>query len=93
MQQTDVKASYVASTATVFSGRVRLKGLLVTPGSAAGTVVVRDGGSSGITLINTATLASGTPFSVVIPGEGVLCLTDLHVTVSGTSTTATVFYG
>ena len=93
MQQTDVKASYVSATATVFSGRVRLKGLLVTPGSATGTVVVRDGGSSGTTLINTATLASGTPFPVVIPGEGVLCLTDLHVTVSGTATTATVFYG
>jgi hypothetical protein len=29
----------------------------------------------------------------VIPGEGVLCLTDLHVTVSGSATTAVVFYG
>ena len=91
--QTDVKAGYVSSTATVFSGRTRLKGLLVTPGSAAGTVVVRDGGASGTTLISTATLASGTPFNVVIPGEGVLCYTDLHVTVTGAATTATVFYG
>jgi hypothetical protein len=91
--QTDVKAGYVSSTATVFSGRTRLKGLLVTPGSAAGTVVVRDGGASGTTLISTATLASGTPFSLLIPGEGVVCYTDLHVTVSGAATTATVFYG
>ncbi len=91
--QTDVKAGYVSSTATVFSGRTRLKGLLVTPGSAAGTVVVRDGGASGTTLISTATLASGTPFSLLIPGEGVVCHTDLHVTVSGAATTATVFYG
>jgi hypothetical protein len=93
MQQTDVKASYVSATATVFSGRVRFKGLLVTPGSATGTVVVRDGGSSGTTLVSTTTLASGTPFPVIIPGEGVLCLTDLHVTVTGTATTTTVFYG
>lgn len=93
MMQTDVKAGYVSATATVFSGRTRFKGLVVTPGSATGTVVVRDGGASGTTLFSTTTLANGTPFSVLIPGEGVLCATDLHVTVSGTATTATVFYG
>lgn len=93
MMQTDVKAGYVSATATVFSGRTRFKGVTVTPGSTAGTVVVRDGGASGTTLFSTATLASGTPFSVLVPGEGVLCGTDLHVTITGTATTATVFYG
>lgn len=48
--QTDVKAGYVSTTATVFNGRTRFKGLVVTPGSATGTVVVRDGGASGTTL-------------------------------------------
>lgn len=91
--QTDVKAGYVSATATVFDGRTRFKGLVVTPGSAAGTVVVRDGGAGGTTLFSTATLSSGTPFSVLIPGEGVLCYTNLHVTVTGTATTAVVFYG
>jgi hypothetical protein len=93
MMQTDVKAGYVSATATVFSGRTRLKGVLVTPGSTAGTVVVRDNGASGTTIFSTATLASGTPFSVLIPGEGVLCLTDIHVTITGTATTAVVYYG
>jgi hypothetical protein len=93
MMQTDVKAGYVSATATVFDGRTRFKGLVVTPGSAAGTVVVRDGGAGGTTLFSTATLSSGTPFSVLIPGEGVLCYTDLHVTVTGTATTAMVYYG
>jgi hypothetical protein len=93
MMQTDVKAGYVSATATVFSGRTRLKGVLVTPGSTAGTVVIRDGGGSGTTIFSTTTLASGTPFSLLIPGEGVLCVTDLHVTVSGTATTAVVYYG
>lgn len=93
MMQTDVKAGYVSATATVFSGRTRLKGVLVTPGSTAGTVVIRDGGGSGTIIFSTTTLASGTPFSLLIPGEGVLCVTDLHVTVSGTATTAVVYYG
>jgi len=93
MVQTDVKAGYVSATATVFSCRTRCKGLVVTPGSTTGTVVVKDGGASGATVFSTTTLANGTPFSVLIPGEGVLCATDLHVTVTGTATTATVFYG
>lgn len=93
MMQTDVKSAYVAATATAFSGRTRLKGVVVTPGSAAGTVVIRDGGASGSVIFSTATTAAGTPFNVVIPGEGVLCLTDIHVTVSGAATTAVVFYG
>jgi hypothetical protein len=91
--QTDVKSSYVSATATAFAGRTRFKGVFGTPGSLAGTVVVRDGGSSGTVLFSTATLAAGAPFSMLFPGEGILCLTDLHVTVSGTATTAVVFYG
>jgi hypothetical protein len=91
--QTDVKAGYVSTSATVFDGRTRFKGLVVTPGSAGGTALVRDGGSSGTVLFSTATLANGTPFNVLVPGEGVVCLTDLYVEVTGTGTTATVFYG
>lgn len=90
--QTDVKAAYVDATATVYDGRARLRGVLVTPGSAAGTVVIRDGGASGTVIISTATLASGTPFNVLIPAEGVLCATSIHTTVSGAATTAVVFY-
>jgi hypothetical protein len=93
MMQTDVKAGYVSVTGTVFDGRTRLKGLFITPGTATGSVVVRDGGASGTTLVSTATVQDGAPFSVVIPGEGVLCATNIHVTLTGTGTTAVVFYG
>jgi hypothetical protein len=93
MMQTDVKAAFVDATATVFAARTRCKGVFVTPGSATGTVVIRDGGSGGTIIFSTTTLNGGTPFSIPFPGEGVLCATDLHVTVSGTATTAVVFYG
>lgn len=93
MMQTDVKAAYVDATATVVNTRTRLKGLFVTPGSANGTVVVRNNGGSGTVVFSTVTVANATPFSVVIPGEGVLCPTDMHVTLTGTGTTTVVFYG
>jgi hypothetical protein len=91
--QTDVRSSYVSATGIVFDGRTRWKGLLVTPGTAAGTVVVRDNGAGGLILCSTATLANGQPFSVFVPGEGVLCYQNLHVAVTGAATTAVVFYG
>jgi hypothetical protein len=90
--QTDVKAAYVDATATVFNGRARLRGVFVTPGSATGTVVIRDGGASGTVVFSTTTLASGAPFNVIIAAEGVLCATSIHTTVSGAATTAVVFY-
>ena len=93
MMQTDVKSALVTTTATVFASRTRCKGVFVTPGSAAGTVVIRDGGASGATVFSTATLNGGTPFAVPFPGEGVLCATDLHVTVTGADPTGVVFYG
>ena len=91
--QTDVKGAYVSATATVYNDRTRLKSIFVTPGSAAGTVVIRDCGSSGTTIFSSATLASGNPFNILLPGEGVLCSINLHVTVTGTATTAVVYYG
>lgn len=93
MMQTDVKSGYVSSTTTVFNGRTRFKGILVTPGSQNGTCVVTDGGASGSTVFSTATKSESLPFFVLVPGEGVLCSTDLYVTVTGTGTTAVVFYG
>jgi hypothetical protein len=89
--QTDVKSVPVAATATVYNQRTRLKGLLVMPGASAGLLVIRDGGASGTILMSIPTLAGDSSFPVIIPGEGVLCYIDIHVTVS--NATATVFHG
>ena len=88
--QTDVKAAERTTTGTAYATTARLKGLVVSF-ATGGTVVVRDGGASGTTVFSyTAPAAAGT-VNVIIPGEGILCRTDIHVTLS--SATATVFYG
>jgi hypothetical protein len=90
MMQTDVKAAERTTTGTAYATTARLKGLVVSF-ATGGTVVVRDGGASGTTVFSyTAPAAAGT-VNVIIPGEGILCRTDIHVTLS--SATATVFYG
>jgi hypothetical protein len=88
--QTDVKAAERITTGTAYAASARLKGVLVAF-ATGGTVVIRDGGSGGDTVFSyTAPAAAGT-VNVIIPGEGILCRTDIHVTLS--SATATVFYG
>ena len=75
-------------------GRIRIKSLYVIPGATAGSVVFRDGGSGGPILLtlNTPAVANAGAYSVIIPGEGILVETDLHGTVTTTSSVV-VFYG
>lgn len=92
MMQTDVKSAACAAgaTTTAFSGRTRLRGLVISYPSG-GTVTVNDG-TGGTTVFSfTAPAAIGTT-NVIIPGEGILCSNNISV-VCAASTTAVVFYG
>ena len=91
MMQTDVKAKSLAASGSVFSDRTRVKGLVITPGASAGSVELKDGGSSGTSVFIVNTIANGQVESILIPGEGVLFSTDVYVTL--TNATVTVFYG
>lgn len=88
--QTDIKAKSLAASGAVTDSRVRVRGMLIEPGASAGSVVLKDGGSGGTTILTINTTAAGTPFNVVIPGEGVLFLTDAYATL--TNAKVTVFY-
>jgi hypothetical protein len=93
MMQTDVKSSHVEATGTVVSGRTRVKGYQCLSGGTAGDVIFRDGGASGpIKLQFNIPANTNNPFANIIPGEGILFTTDVHVTLA-TSAKVTVFYG
>lgn len=89
--QTDVKAASVAVSGTAYGDRTRVRGALVEPGTGIGSVIFKDGGASGTTVMTINTIANGEPFSVVIPAEGILFTTDLYVAL--TNAKVTVFYG
>ena len=88
--QTDVKSAERTTTGTAYAAPARLKGLVISF-ATGGTVVVKDGGSGGTTVFSYTAPAAAGAVNVIIPGEGILCRTDIHVTLS--SATATVFYG
>jgi hypothetical protein len=91
--QYDVKAAHAEATGTLVSGRVRLKGYQCLSGGVAGDIIFRDGGASGaIRLQFNVPANTNNPFANLIPGEGILFDTDIHVTLP-TSAKVTVFYG
>lgn len=89
--QTDVKSGLAAAgaTTTIYNGRARCKGLVVTCTVAGGQVVVKDNATTVMTF--NAPLAAGST-NIIIPGEGILCSTSLKVTCPA-DVTAVVFYG
>lgn len=89
--QTDVKAASLDASDTAFAGRTRVRGMLIEPGASAGSVVFKDGGSSGTTVMTFNTTAGKDSFPVIIPAEGVLFQTDVYVALSNAK--ITVFYG
>ena len=89
--QTDVMATSLAASGSVFGDRTRVRGALVEPGSSAGSVVFRDGGVGGTVMFTINTVANGEPFSVVIPANGVLFESSVYAAL--TNAKVTVFYG
>jgi hypothetical protein len=73
--------------------RTRIKTIYAINGTA-GSVVIRAGGASGTILMTVNTSASTAAGYTIIPlpGEGILCESDLHGTVTGT-TSMTLIYG
>ena len=91
--QYDVLSGVAATntSTTIAAGRVRLKGLVITF-AASGVLTVKDGGSGGTTVYSFTAPTEPGAINVLIPGEGILCETDLYVTCTN-GTLASVFYG
>ena len=93
--QTDVKSKYLAASGSVFGSRSRIKAISICATAAsAGKLVLKDGGSGGTTVVELDIPSSTTPISFynLIPGEGVLCESDIYATLTGIAS-VTVYYG
>ena len=99
--QTDVLVSAVLSSDGQFTNatgsaditRCRVKAVYIVPAATAGSVVFRDGGSGGTTIMTLNTVASATqPTYLLFPGEGVLFTTKVYADVTNIGT-VTIFYG
>lgn len=90
--QYDVKASTITESGSVYGARTRVKAITVTPTSTAGSVVLKDGGASGTSRLTLTTTTSTVPFTVNIPGEGIVFDSTVYGVLTGVAA-ITVFYG
>lgn len=87
----DVKSNVATSSATVVGSPARVRGINFVATAGAGSIIVKDGGSSGTTVLSIATPASGYG-DITIPGDGILCSTNVYAALTNI-TSATFFYG
>ena len=85
----DVKATHLTSTGTVFAGRARVKAIHYTCGSSP-TLVLRNSSGTGDILL-TMLFANDTDDNVYIPDEGMLFPNGCHATLTNISN-VTVFF-
>jgi len=99
--QTDVLVSAVLSSDGQFTNaattaditRCRVKAVYIVPAATPGSVVFKDGGTGGTTIMTLNTVASATqPTYLLFPGEGVLFTTKVYADVTNIGT-VTIFYG
>lgn len=73
--------------------RARIKAVYGISGASAGSIVFRDDGASGTTLmtVDTPTAANQGTFFLLIPGEGILVETNLHATLTNTASVMVIY--
>jgi hypothetical protein len=88
---TDVRSKNLTATGAMgTNGRCRIKAIYFAPTATAGSVSIKDGGSSGTEIIKVDTNSGSTTY-MLLPSAGVLSLGDPYVTLT-TTTSVTIFY-
>lgn len=93
--QYDVKAVHTNASASIVGAPTRVKGFSIcATASQAGTLLLKDGGSSGTTLLEVDIPANSNPnsFYMLVPGEGIRFSTSVYATLTNIAS-VTVFYG
>ena len=93
--QYDIKSKHVNASGSIYAGPARVKGFSIcATASSAGTLLLKDGGSTGTTLIEIDIPSNTNPnsFYVAIPADGVKFNSNIYATLTGIAS-VTVFYG
>ena len=88
---TTISSTQLAASGAVFGGSSRVKSIYVAHSAAAGTVLLRDGGSTGTLRCTINTAAAVGEYQTIVPEPGIRCGAP-HITVTGGVSFVTVFY-
>jgi hypothetical protein len=88
---TTISSTQLSANGDVFAGSARVKGIWIAHSATAGTVVLRDGGSTGTVRCTLNTAAVLGEYQSDIPEPGIKC-SNPHITIGGGVSFVTVFY-
>ena len=87
----DVKAVTASNNTAIIEGPARVKSMNYRANASAGSIVLKDGGSGGSTIIDVAVPANGYG-DITIPGDGVRFSTNVYTVLTNVSS-VTIFHG
>lgn len=85
----DIKAVTLTADGSAYAARARVKGIHYTT-TSAGSIVLKDGGAGGTTVLDVAIPASGSG-NIIIPGSGIQFNTNIYLDLTS-ATSVTIFY-
>ena len=88
---THISSTQLSANGDVFGGAAHVKSIYVAHSATAGTVVLRDGGSTGTVRCTLNTAAVLGEYQSDIPEPGIKC-SNPHITIGGGVSFVTVFY-
>jgi hypothetical protein len=89
LNNSNIQATTRTSDGSIYASRARVKGIFCTSASG-GSIVLKDGGSGGTTLLNVA-IAANFNNNIIIPQDGILFETSVYLDLTGAES-VTVFY-
>ena len=91
---TTISSTQLAASGAVFGGSARVKSIYVAHSATAGTVILRDGGSTGTARCTINTAAAVGEYNTVIPEPGIRCVhaSGPYIAITGGVSFVTVFY-
>lgn len=87
----DVKAATASNNTTVIAAPARVRSMYYTANASAGSIVLKNGGSSGTAMVTVAVPANGYG-TIYIPGDGVRFENNVYTELTNVAS-VTVFYG
>jgi len=87
----DLHATTLTASGSIYAGRGRVMGITYLATTTPGSVVVKDGGASGATVLELKTAGVADVYDLIIPSNGFLCSTNIYVVLTNV-TSVTVMY-
>lgn len=89
LNNSNIQAVTRTDDGSIYASRARVKGIHCTT-TSAGSIVLKDGGASGATLLSVA-IGAGFSNNIIIPNDGILFERSVYLDLTN-ATSVTVFF-